>query len=111
MGFLNLNDEQLFFCYLAGVPLLGVVAQWLAWRLRLPSILLLLLFGVLLGQLFTNPDLLLARLIEDPGNDTIGPKLLFPFVSLSVAVILFEGGEAQALVLVHPGGLTQRAQG
>jgi NhaP-type Na+/H+ or K+/H+ antiporter len=87
-----LNDEQLFFCYLAGVPLLGVIAQWLAWRLRLPSILLLLLFGILLGQLFTNPDLLLARLIEDSDNETIGPKLLFPFVSLSVAVILFEGG-------------------
>ncbi|MDP6467106.1 MAG: sodium:proton antiporter [Pirellulaceae bacterium] len=92
MGFLDLNEEQLFFCYLAGVPLLGVIAQWLAWRLRLPSILLLLLFGILLGQLFTNPDLLLAKLIEDPDNETIGPKLLFPFVSLSVAVILFEGG-------------------
>lgn len=87
-----MNEEQLFFCYLAGVPLLGVTAQWLAWRLRLPSILLLLLFGVLLGQLFANPDVLLARLVEDPGNAMVGPKLLFPFVSLSVAVILFEGG-------------------
>lgn len=87
-----MNEEQLFFCYLAGVPLLGVTAQWLAWRLRLPSILLLLFFGILLGQLFTNPDQLLARLVEDPENASVGPKLLFPFVSLSVAVILFEGG-------------------
>ncbi len=87
-----MNEEQLFFCYLAGVPMLGVFAQWLAWRLRLPSILLLLLFGILLGQLFTNPDELLARLVDDPGSESIGPKVLFPLVSLSVAVILFEGG-------------------
>ncbi|MCH8923679.1 MAG: hypothetical protein IIA67_11105, partial [Planctomycetes bacterium] len=31
--------------YLVGVLALGVAAQWLAWRLRLPSILLLLGFG------------------------------------------------------------------
>lgn len=65
--------------YLTAVIVLGLVAQWLAWRFRLPGILLLLLFGFLAGQ-FADP----AALI---GND-----LLFAIVSLSVAVVLFEGG-------------------
>ena len=81
-------DEHLFFIYLAGVPVLGVLAQWLAWRMRLPSILLLLAFGIALGQ-FTNPDEILAELT---GDESVAAKLLFPIVSLSVAVILFEGG-------------------
>lgn len=54
--------------------------QWLAWRVRIPAILFLLLAGLALGP-FTNllnPD----RLLGD---------LLFPVVSLAVAVILFEG--------------------
>lgn len=75
--------------YLALVPALGVAAQWLAWRTRLPSILLLLLFGILLGQ-YTSPD----RIIETVtgGDSGAGARILFPLVSLSVAVILFEGG-------------------
>jgi NhaP-type Na+/H+ or K+/H+ antiporter len=82
-------DELPWFYYLAGVPLLGVIAQWLAWRLRLPAILLLLGFGMLLG-LFVHPDQMLA---EMTGSDLLtGPKLLFPVVSLAVAAILFEGG-------------------
>lgn len=107
-------DEKLFF-YLASVPVLGVLAQLLAWWSRLPSILLLLLFGVALG-LVCNPDDLLEQLLQsDSGHvvhsdteptgaenasaehvkessSTIGAKILFPIVSLSVAVILFEGG-------------------
>lgn len=60
---------------------LGIAAQWLAWRVRVPSILLLLLFGFLAGPVshLLDPDALL------------GP-LLLPVVSLSVALILFEGG-------------------
>ncbi len=38
---------------IAGVLLLGMTAQWLAWRLRLPSILLLLAFGFIAGRLVT----------------------------------------------------------
>ena len=82
-------DQQLLMIYLAGVPLLGVFAQWLAWRLRIPSILLLLAFGITLGQ-FIRPDNLLARLTSSDAS--VGPRLLFPIVSLSVAVILLEGG-------------------
>ncbi len=63
------------------ILVLGVIGQWVAWRLRVPSILLLLLLGFLAGPVTqcVKPDHLL------------GP-LLLPMVSLSVALILFEGG-------------------
>lgn len=66
---------------LAGIIILGVGAQWLAWRLHLPSILLLLIVGFVAGPVTG---------ILDP--DTLLGDLLLPVVSLSVAVILFEGG-------------------
>ena len=70
--------EHLFFYYLAGVPLLGIVAQWLAWRLRLPSILLLLAIGVAVGS-FLNPDELLARLAGvNAETSSFGSRVLFP---------------------------------
>lgn len=81
-------EERLVF-YLVGVPLLGVVAQWVAWRLRMPAILLLLACGIGLGQ-FVDPDQLLSEVTG--GAKENGPRLLFPAVSLAVAVILFEGG-------------------
>lgn len=63
------------------ILVLGIAASWLAWRLRLPSILVLLVFGFIAGPAtgFLNPD------------DIFG-ELLLPIVSLSVAVLLFEGG-------------------
>lgn len=66
---------------LSSIVALGVSAQWLAWRVKLPAILVLLIFGILAGPVtgWINPDALF-------GN------LLGPFVSISVAIILFEGG-------------------
>ncbi|MDA8744516.1 cation:proton antiporter [Rubripirellula amarantea] len=78
-----------FLLYLSIIPALGLAAQWLAWRTNLPSILLLLLFGVALGQ-FVKPDSYFAELTG--GGLQAGPEILFPIVSLSVAVIMFEGG-------------------
>ncbi|WP_044302123.1 cation:proton antiporter [Rhodopirellula sallentina] len=78
-----------FLLYLALVPALGVTAQWLAWRTGFPSILVLLVFGVLLGW-FVQPDAFLADLTD--GDQAAGPNLLFPLVALSVGVIMFEGG-------------------
>lgn len=66
---------------LASVVVLGAAAQWLGWRIRMPAILLLLVFGFLSG-----PDVL--GLI-DP--DAMFGALFVPLVSLSVAFILFEG--------------------
>lgn len=80
-------DHQIFY-YLAVVPLLGMLAQLVAWWIRVPSILLLLGFGVLLG-FWMNPDQILE---EISGDASLGPKIVFPLVSLAVAVILFEGG-------------------
>jgi NhaP-type Na+/H+ or K+/H+ antiporter len=77
-----------FLLYLAIIPALGLTAQWIAWRTNLPGILLLLLFGVLLG--IAQPDSFLAELTG--GDESAGAELLFPFVSLAVAVIMFEGG-------------------
>ena len=59
---------------------LGVFCQWFAWRMRLPAILPLLLAGIALGPGFQllDPDQFLG-------------ELLFPVVSLGVAIILFEG--------------------
>ncbi len=65
---------------LSAVGVIGLGCQWLAWRLRLPAILFLLLAGLIVGPFmqWLKPDQIL-------GN------LLFPLVSLAVAVILFEG--------------------
>jgi NhaP-type Na+/H+ or K+/H+ antiporter len=66
---------------LAIIVTLGILAQWLAWRFKIPSILLLLVFGFLAGPVtgLIHPDELFG-------------DLLFPYVSVSVAIILFEGG-------------------
>ena len=65
-----------------------MLAQLVAWWIRVPSILLLLGFGVVLG-FWMNPDEILFKI---SGDESLGPKIVFPLVSLAVAVILFEGG-------------------
>ena len=73
---------------LAGIIGLGVVAQWIAWRLRIPSVLMLLLAGLGAGPI---ERLISGHALLDP-DVTFGQDVLFPAVSLSVAIILFEGG-------------------
>ena len=78
---------------LAGLALivgLGVGAQWLAWRVRIPSILVLLACGLAVGPLST---LFTAggEPLLDP-DKLIGPDLLISVVGVSVALILYEGG-------------------
>lgn len=63
------------------VGALGVGSQWLAWKLRLPAIVLMLAAGLIVG-----PGLGLFV----PERD-IGP-LVTPMISIAVAIILFEGG-------------------
>ncbi|RCW84130.1 cation:proton antiporter [Paracoccus lutimaris] len=63
------------------VGIAGVGAQWLAWRFRMPGIVLMLVAGLILGPVTG---------IFVPERD-IG-ELLHPMISLAVAVILFEGG-------------------
>lgn len=60
---------------------LGIGAQWLAWKLRLPAIVLLSAAGLIAGPVFGWVE----------PSDQLG-DLLRPLISLCVAIILFEGG-------------------
>lgn len=66
---------------LTWVIFLGTFAQWCGWRFQIPSILLLLTFGLIAGPGIglLNPDELFGDLV-------------FPVASIAVAIILFEGG-------------------
>ncbi|MDC6404253.1 MULTISPECIES: cation:proton antiporter [Maribacter] len=80
---------------LAGIIILGIIAQWVAWRFKLPAILPLILIGLIVGPLSTLYTEDGSKLIEPIWN---GQKGLFPgeglyyFVSLAISIILFEGG-------------------
>ncbi len=60
---------------------LAVGAQWLAWRIRVPSILLLLVLGFVAGPV--------TRILPP---EHLQGDWLFAFVSLAIGIILFEGG-------------------
>lgn len=70
-----------FLISITSIFVFGIGAQWIAWRFNLPAILLLLIAGILAGPVFglLDPDLLMGELFT-------------PFISVSVAIILFEGG-------------------
>jgi NhaP-type Na+/H+ or K+/H+ antiporter len=80
---------------LAGIIVLGILAQWVAWKFKIPAILPLILIGLFVGPIST--------LISEDGNQWIQPiyngtsglfpgQNLFYFVSLAIGIILFEGG-------------------
>lgn len=66
---------------LAFIGVAGIAAQWLAWRINLPAIALLLIAGLAAGP-FTG--------FIDPARDF--GDIYKPLVTLAVAIILFEGG-------------------
>ena len=81
---------------LAGIIILGILAQWVAWKFKIPAILPLILIGLLVGPIA-------ATYLTEDGSKWIEPiwngeKGLFPgdylyyFVSLAISIILFEGG-------------------
>ena len=81
---------------LAGIIILGILAQWVAWKLKTPAILPLILIGLLVGPIA-------AEYLSKDGSKWIEPiwngqeglfpgESLFYFVSLAIGVILFEGG-------------------
>jgi len=79
------GSDVIFACALIGS--LGLGAQWLAWRLQAPAIVLMSLAGLTVGPLWSVIF----------GNPLLSPQATFgdvfrPIVSLAVAVILFEGG-------------------
>lgn len=81
---------------LAGIIILGILAQWMAWRFKIPAILPLILIGLLVGPIA-------AEFFSEDGKKWIQPQWngeeglfpgesLFNFVSLAISIILFEGG-------------------
>ncbi|MFP3369943.1 cation:proton antiporter [Pseudomonas sp. SIMBA_068] len=74
-----MNEQQILLS-VGGIGAAALACQWLAWRLKLPAILFLLLAGIIAGPAlgWLDPEAL------------FGP-LLMPLVSLAVALILFEG--------------------
>jgi len=81
---------------LAGIIILGILAQWVAWRFKIPAILPLILIGLLVGPIA-------AEFFSEDGTKWIEPlwngnkglfagENLFYFVSLAISIILFEGG-------------------
>jgi len=66
----------------------AMVSQYLSWKLKLPSILFLILSGIILGPL--SEAVLPGGLKLVDGNIIFG-EALSPFVSICVAIILFEG--------------------
>ena len=81
---------------LAGIIILCILAQWVAWKFKIPAILPLILIGLLVGPIaaeFLSGDG--TKWIEPIWNGTEGlfpGESLFYFVSLAISVILFEGG-------------------
>ena len=81
---------------LAGIIILGIFAQWFAWRLKIPAILPLILIGLFVGPFaaeFLTDDK--TKYIEPIWNGTYGlfpGESLYYFVSLAISIILFEGG-------------------
>ena len=81
---------------LAGIVILGILAQWVAWRFKIPAILPLILIGLAVGPFFTLISENGEKLIDPAWNEAKGHglfpgEMLFHFVSLAISVILFEG--------------------
>ncbi len=80
---------------LAGIIILGILAQWVAWKFKIPAILPLILIGLLVGPIATLITSDHTKLIQPIWNGSKGlfpGESLFYFVSLAISVILFEGG-------------------
>lgn len=85
---------------LASVIVLGILAQWVSWRLKIPAILPLILTGLAVGpfssfwttsgELFIQPRAVYGE--EGSVSGLFAGQNLFYFVSLSIGLILFEGG-------------------
>ncbi|MBT8228848.1 MAG: sodium:proton antiporter [Saprospiraceae bacterium] len=80
---------------LGSVIILGIFAQWVAWRIKVPAILPLILIGLAVGPLSTYITGDEQKLLEPIWNNNKGlfpGDHLFHFVELAIGIILFEGG-------------------
>ena len=80
---------------LSGIIVLGILAQWVAWRFKIPAILPLILIGLAVGPvatLFTEDGSKLIAPVWNGKQGLFPGESLFYFVSLAIGIILFEGG-------------------
>ncbi len=80
---------------LAGIIILGILAQWVAWKFKIPAILPLILIGLFVGPistLFSEDGTQWIQPIYSDGKGLFPGENLFYFVSLAIGIILFEGG-------------------
>ncbi len=80
---------------IGGLVVLGITAQWLAWRLRVPAILPLILAGLAVGpvsEYYLGHPIISPRYDPETGQGLFPGELLFKFVNLAIGLILFEGG-------------------
>lgn len=73
-------NETHYLLSIGGIAVTALLCQWLAWRVRLPAILFLLLAGIVAGPISG---------LLDP--QALFDKHLLPLSLLAVALILFEG--------------------
>ena len=91
-----MHDNLIFAAALIGM--LGIGAQWLAWRIQAPAIVLMSAAGLIVGPIwhviFGAPLLAPSVVFATGDTNSLGQTitLLGPIISLAVAVILFEGG-------------------
>ena len=82
---------------LAAIVVLGILAQWIAWKAKVPAILPLILIGMFVGPFspyWYHGD---GKWLEPIWDNSHGHGLfpgegLFHFVELAIGIILFEGG-------------------
>lgn len=82
---------------LASIIILGIFAQWISWKMKLPAILPLILIGLFFGpvsSLLTADGHKWINPIYNISNETgmFPENTFFFFVSLAIGLILFEGG-------------------
>lgn len=81
---------------LGGVIILGILSQYIAWKFKIPAILPLIITGIIVGPIsseYLSSDG--SKWIEPIWNGTKGllpEHIFFDFISLSIGLILFEGG-------------------
>ncbi|MCF1190387.1 cation:proton antiporter [Mangrovimonas sp. AS39] len=81
---------------LAGIIILGILAQWVAWRFKIPAILPLILIGLFVGpiasEFITSDGRKWIEPVWNGKNGLFPGEGLYYFLSLAISIILFEGG-------------------
>ncbi|RIA11094.1 sodium/proton antiporter (CPA1 family) [Flavobacteriaceae bacterium MAR_2010_72] len=81
---------------LSGIIILGILAQWMAWKFKIPAILPLILIGLIVGpiaaEFLSEDNVKWIQPVYEDGRGLFPGESLFYFVSLAISIILFEGG-------------------